>query len=110
MISFSLEKFEERIQKFMELLQKEDRPLFITSIFGKNGTEDVQDKIQSMRDIAEEYVGKYFKNKKNVVFTDGLQLLNNLCYLSQDLTHPSLEGITEIANSWGNIMTRRLLN
>ena len=88
-----MEEFEERIQKFMKLLQKEDRPLFITSIFEKNGKEDVQDKIKYMRDVVEKYAGKYLKNNKNVVFTDGLQLLNNPCYLSRGMICPSLEGI-----------------
>ena len=59
----------------------------------------MQEKIQSMCGIVKKYMEKCLKNKKNIVFADGLQLLNNLCYLSQDLTHPGLEGITEIANN-----------
>lgn len=68
----------------------------------------MQEKIHSIRKIVEKYIEKYLKNKKNIVLEDSLQLLNNPCYLFQDLAYPCLEGMAEIANNWGKIMEEDL--
>ena len=44
-----------------------------------------------------------------MVFTDGLELLNDPAMISQDLTHPSLERIRQIAERWYGVM-REYLN
>lgn len=42
------------------------------------------------------------------MFTDGLQLLDCPCYVSADLTHPSLEGMRKIADTWYEIMKQKM--
>ena len=39
-----------------------------------------------------------------MVFTDGLELLNDPAMIFQDLTHPSLEGIRLIAERWYGVL------
>ena len=43
-----------------------------------------------------------------LIFTDGLDLLDNPAFIAQDLVHPSLEGIEQIARRWSGIMADRL--
>ena len=54
-----------------------------------------------------EDVRKYVLGIK-LIYTSGLTLLNNPVYLSQDDTHPSLEGIQEIAENWKTIMEKTM--
>ncbi|NLO08319.1 MAG: SGNH/GDSL hydrolase family protein [Clostridiales bacterium] len=98
---FTLELFEERVRVFVDILADDSRPIFATSIFGFNGPE--QEKAQKYREI----VRKYSSNK--LIFTDGLELLNNPAYISADLVHPSLEGMAGISERWSWLMKQYLL-
>lgn len=102
--AFSLELFEERVKLFLEILATDDRKIFVTSVFGFNGSE--QEKAKKYREVVCKYATRY--SSKNLVFTDGLELLNNPAYISQDLTHPSLEGLEEISNNWYHVMKQVL--
>lgn len=90
--AFSVEIFEERVTDFVDVLFSDSRPIFATSIFGFNGQQ--QEKAAKYRDIVKKHI-----NGK-LIFTDGLDLLNNPIFISQDDTHPTLEGIIEITNRW----------
>lgn len=98
---FSLELFEERVREFVDILAQDTRPVFATSIFGFNGPE--QEKAKKYREI----VRKYCSEK--LIFTEGLELLNNPTYISADLVHPSLEGVAQITERWCEIMKRYLI-
>lgn len=98
--SFSLELFEERVQKFIDILAKDPRPIFATSIFGITGPD--QEKAAKFREI----VKKHASDK--LIFTDGLELLDNPAYISADLVHPTLEGINQISERWNKIMSKYL--
>ncbi len=50
---------------------------------------------------------EYASNK--LIFTDGLELLNREEFISEDLVHPSVEGIMEIAENWSRIMAESSL-
>lgn len=93
--------FEGRVRDFVEILHRDGRPVFATSIFGYNGAE--QEKAAKYREI----VKKYAQGK--LIFTDGLALLNDPLHISQDLTHPSIEGIEDIAGNWSAVMEERSL-
>lgn len=97
---FSLELFEERVKAFLEVISRDSRLVFLTSVFGFIG--EYQEKAEAYRKIVSECAGKYAD--KNIIFTDGLELLNNPAFISQDLTHPTLEGLEEIAAKWHRIM------
>lgn len=90
--AFSVKMFEERVTDFVDVLCSDSRPIFATSIFGFNGQQ--QEKADKYRCIVKKHT-----NEK-IIFTDGLDLLNNPIFISQDDTHPTLEGITEITNRW----------
>lgn len=99
---YSRETFEERVREFLAVLGADERPVFVTSIFGCFGSNP--QKAADFRSIVKKYaVGK------RMVFTDGLELLNDPAMISQDLTHPSLEGIRQIAERWYGVM-REYLN
>lgn len=93
---FSLELFEERVIEFVDVLSADGRPVFATSLFHFNG--EGQEKAAKYREI----VRKHAEGK--LIFTDGLELLNNPAYLSEDLVHPTLEGVSEIVDRWSKVM------
>ena len=55
-------------------------------------------KAHQYRKIVEKYASESF------LYTDGLELLNYPPYISQDLVHPSTEGIAEIVSEWLCVM------
>lgn len=97
--AFTPETFEQRVKAFVDVLAADPRPVYATSIFGFSG--DGQEKAAIYRDI----VRKHAEDK--LIFIDGLELLNNSAYISEDLVHPTLEGIEQIADRWCEVMIRR---
>ena len=102
MLGYTPEAFEERVREFFSVLEQETRPIFVTSIFGCFGSD--QEKAAVFRRIVKKYA-----SGGRMVFTDGLELLNDPAFVSQDLTHPSLEGMRQIADRWYGIMRERLM-
>jgi hypothetical protein len=98
---FSVELFDERVKAFVEILSRDSRPIFATNIFQINGAD--QEKAVRYREIVRKHAGE------KLIFTDGLELLNNPAYISQDSAHPTLEGIAEITDRWYEVMRRHLL-
>lgn len=98
--NFTKEEFEERIQEFVPVLNRDSRPIFATDIFGCNRLER-QEKVTQYREIVKKHTGG-----TKLVYTCGLDLLDNPAYLSQDDTHPSLEGIQEITENWLKVMKK----
>lgn len=96
----SPEEFESRIDKFTKILSEDERPVFATSIFKFNGEK--QEKGELFRQIVRKYAGE------RLIFTDGLELLNDEKYISADLTHPSLEGLSLVADKWSSVMKSRI--
>ena len=92
----TMEEFEKRIDRFTAVLAEDPRPIFATSIFGFNDID--QERAENMRRI----VRKYAANR--LIYTDGLQILNNSCFISSDLVHPSVQGQQQIAERWSNVM------
>lgn len=50
------------------------------------------------RAIVEKYA------KERLIFTNGLEFLDNPAYIAQDMVHPSLEGIEQIEEKWYEIL------
>ena len=98
--SFDEAAFEKRAERFLHILEEDDRPIFVTSIFGYQG--ELQTRAQHFREIVQKYASEKF------VFTDGLQLLDSPYYVSSDLVHPSLEGMREITDKWSKIISHSL--
>jgi hypothetical protein len=98
--AFSEKLFEERVKDFVEVLAADARPVFATSLFGIRGEN--QGKASRYREIVRRYASG------RLHFIDGLELLNHPAYLSQDLIHPSLEGMEEIVNRWHPVMEKVL--
>ena len=93
MLGFTEDAFEERCRIFTDILKQDGRPLFATSIFHFNGEN--QDKAAAFRRIVRDCCGD------SLHYLDGLQILNNPAHITQDLTHPSAEGVTDIIQNWG---------
>ena len=93
-------EFEKRIDRFTQILSRDPRPVFATSIFKFNGED--QKLAQQMRTIVQKYA------MERLIFTDGLDLLNEATLISADCTHPSVGGIEQIADRWGEIMRKYL--
>ena len=99
--SFTPEQFEERIDTFTSILASDSRPVFATSIFGYN-SPGPQEKAECFRKIVRKYASD------RLIFTEGLELLNNPAFISADLVHPSTEGLAQIAQRWSAIMKQHL--
>lgn len=98
MINFSETLLEERVSGFAEVLSRDARPVFATSLFVNNMPGDKSEKAARFREIVKQC------SQGKLIFTDGLLLLGNPAFISQDMTHPSLEGIEEISDRWYRIM------
>ena len=89
--------YEKRIEEFMGILAADGRPVFVTDIFTHNG--DMQERTELFREI----VRKHAEGTK-LIYTPGKQLLSNPEYISADMTHPTGEGLSQIAERWSEIM------
>lgn len=91
------ELFEKRIDKFTEILSREERPIYSTSIyaFARPGQQEMGD---TYRSIVEKYAGARLN------FRSGLEILDNKAYISQDMVHPSLEGMEQIVDNWYKVL------
>lgn len=93
MLGFTEEAFEERVRSFTDILKKDGRPVFATSIFHFNG--DRQEKAAAFRRIVRKYC------EDSLHYLDGLEILSNPAHITQDLSHPSTEGVSDIIQNWG---------
>lgn len=59
---------------------------------------ELTEKGYKLRKIVEKYA------KERLIYTNGLDLMGQEIYVSADLTHPTTEGLEEIASNWGQIM------
>ena len=92
--------YEQRIKEFIEILAADSRPVFVTDIFTHNGEK--QERTELFRDIVHKHA-----EGTNLIYTPGKQLLCNPEYISADMTHPTREGIAQIAERWSEIMQRQ---
>lgn len=99
---FPLEVFEERIDRFTAVLARDPRPVFATSFFGY--LDEDTDRTDKMRQIVRRYAAE------RLIFTDGLQLLDDETLISADGTHPDARGQEQIAARWSRIMAETLAN
>lgn len=99
---FPLEVFEERIDRFTAVLARDSRPVFATSFFGY--LDEDTDRTDKMRRIVRRYAAE------RLIFTDGLQLLDDETLISADGTHPDARGQEQIAARWSRIMAETLAN
>ncbi len=97
-------EFERRIDEFTAIMAADGRPVFATSLFHFNGDHygADQDRGQRFRDIVRKYA------EPRLHFVDGLELLERPDYITQDMVHPSLEGIAQITDRWTEIIRRSL--
>lgn len=99
MLGMDAELFEERIDGFTEILAEDTRPIYATSVYGFNDP-NMQEDGKKFRKIVEKYANERLN------FVDGLEFLNHSAYISQDMVHPSMEGMEEIVQKWYSILTR----
>ena len=99
MIDMDIQLFEERVDKFTEILARDDRTIYVTSIYGFNNPEG-QANAAEFRNVVKKYASARLQ------FVDGLEILNEPRFISQDMVHPSLEGIGEITNNWYAILSK----
>lgn len=96
---FSDEFFENRVDTFTDILSKDSRKVFATSIFGFS--ESDQTKADRFRKIVEKYAAE------RLIFTKGTDILDNPAYISADLIHPSIEGAEQIADRWVRVIDKQ---
>lgn len=101
-LDMSSQLFEERIDRFTEILAQDKRPVYATNIYGY--TTPDQTVAKNFRRIVEKYA------KARLHFADGLDFLSNDTYISQDMVHPSLEGMEKIVEHWYSILGESFKN
>ena len=104
MLGMSEAEFEERVDVFTGVLADDGRPVFATSIFRFNGEHagEQPGKADLFRSIVRKYA------EKRMHFIDGLALLDRPEFISQDMVHPTLEGIAQIVERWTPFIRERL--
>lgn len=97
-------EFERRIDDFTAVMASDGRPVFATSIFHFHGDHygSGQEKAQRYRSIVRKYA------EPRLRYVDGLALLERSDLITQDMVHPSLEGILQITDRWTEIIRRGL--
>lgn len=74
-----------------------DKPIFVISPFYHCGDDfNENDKAKTWRRLIEEIVSKF--NYKNVTYINGLDILDNMSYMSADEIHPNIYGVQRIAD------------
>lgn len=104
MLGMDEAEFEARVDDFTGILADDGRPVFATSLFRFNGSDPAQRTPKGDRFRA--IVRKYAQPRLH--FIDGLELLDRPEFISQDMVHPSLEGIASIVDRWTPFIWRRL--
>ncbi len=99
MLGMDEREFERRIDTFTGILADDGRPVFATSIFQVNGDPARANRFRSI-------VRRYAEARMH--FIDGLALLDRPEFISQDMVHPSLEGIAQIVERWTPFIHERL--
>lgn len=98
---YSIDVFERNVDEFTKVLATDLRPVFATSLYGFSDSS-LMERGRIYRRIIEKYA------KDRLIFVDGLKLLDNPTYVSQDMVHPSTEGMDVIVNNWCRIIRRHL--
>ena len=99
--NFSVEEFEERVDRFTAILSKDTRPVFATDIF--QCCQPEEEKIEAFRSVVRKYASE------RLIYIEGKQLLGNQAHISADLVHPSLEGVEDIVTNWYGFMAEHLV-
>lgn len=103
MLGMDEKEFEARVDEFTGILADDGRPVFATSIFCTGGERrGVPSRNDTFRAIVRRYA------EKRMHFIDGLELLDRPELISQDMVHPSLEGIAQIVDRWTPFIRERL--
>lgn len=90
-------EFEDRVKEFLQILAADGRKVFVTDIFTYLG--EPQERGEVFRAIVRKYA-----EANGLIYTPGKEILSQRTHISADLVHPSVEGIRDIAENWGNIM------
>lgn len=98
MLGSPAEEFEKAVSEFVDVLSKDPRPIYATSLYGFNGGG--QQKGEEFREIV-----RRLTNGK-LIYIDGLEFLNDPAFIAHDMVHPSLEGMECITNKWCEILKK----
>ena len=93
------DEFARRTDFFTARMAEDPRPVFATSVFKTLNNEP---RAQIFREIVRRYA------KDRLIFTEGLELLGNRAWISQDGVHPTLEGIASITENWSQVMKENI--
>lgn len=104
MLGMDEKEFESRVDAFTGVFADDGRPVFATSIFRFNGANPAERSEKA--DLFRSIVRKYAEPRMH--FIDGLDLLERPEFISQDMVHPSLEGIAQVADRWAPFIRERL--
>lgn len=99
MLGMEEREFEAGVDAFTGILADNGRPVFATSIFHFNGDRAKADRFRAI-------VRRYAEPRMH--FIDGLALLDRPEFISQDMVHPSLEGIAQIVDRWTPLIRQHL--
>ena len=75
----------------------------ITALYCRLSRDDEQEGLSGSIKNQQAILEKYAKERLPH-FTSGLNILDNKAYISQDMVHPSLEGMEQIVNNWYQVL------
>ncbi len=100
--AFTPEEFEARVAEFCRILNQDSRPIFCTDIFtSMYDRNDKREKAEQFRSIVKKHAGK-------MIHTPGKALLTTIKHVSEDLVHPSIAGVAEIAENWSAVIRKHI--
>ncbi|MBU3142897.1 SGNH/GDSL hydrolase family protein [Clostridium sp. CF012] len=108
---FSGEEFQQKAEYMIEKILEShpDNPVVIISIFPNHSVYAINDNIYKKNDAAyckilKELSENKYKNKKNVFFISGEEILDEFTGLTCDLIHPSDSGHIRMGENLANIL------
>lgn len=101
------EKIYSRVENLIEQVagRNPEKHIFVISPFYHCGDDfDEKDNAKKWRIIIEEIINKL--NYPNVEYINGLEILDNVSYMSADEVHPNIYGVQRIAD----LVTKRIVD
>ena len=102
MLGFEASVLERRADEFTAVLASDGRPVYATNLYGFSSAVD-QEKGDEIRRIVEKYA------RDRLWFQDGRAILDDPVGISQDMFHPSVYGMEQIADRWYQILKDLLI-
>ena len=99
--NFDADIFDERCKVFLDIISKDERTIFCTSIY--TCIDQTPEKLEEFRQTVRKYC------KGHIIFKEGSEIMTSTKGLSADFVHPNVMGVYEITNNLTDFIKDNLI-